>query len=99
MNTNSDLDPQNEMHSFAHVSPEEFAPDLFTEIDPEPYEGTDPEPYEGAGFPGCGDGSDDLADANANEADDYRDEGCEVEGDGNLDADWENQNDLSCNEY
>jgi len=32
------------------------------------------EPYDGAGFPGCGDGSDDLADYNAAEADDYQDE-------------------------
>jgi hypothetical protein len=33
------------------------------------------QPYDGAGFPGCGDGSDDFADCNANEADDYRNEG------------------------
>ena len=31
-------------------------------------------PYDGAGFPGCGDGSDDLADYNQNEGDDYQDE-------------------------
>jgi hypothetical protein len=29
------------------------------------------QPYDGAGFPGCGDGSDDLADYNQNEANDY----------------------------
>lgn len=38
-------------------------------------------PYDGAGFPGCGDGSDDLADANANEVDDYADEGADDSGD------------------
>lgn len=48
-------------------------------------------PYEGAGFPGCGDGSDDLADANANEADDYRDEGPE---DSHLDCQWEDQHEM-----
>lgn len=31
-------------------------------------------PYEGAGFPGCGDGSDDLADYNQMEAMDYDNE-------------------------
>jgi hypothetical protein len=34
----------------------------------------DEQPYDGAGFPGCGDGSDDLADMNQNEADDYQNE-------------------------
>ena len=34
----------------------------------------DEQPYDGAGFPGCGDGSDDLADMNQNEAGDYRGE-------------------------
>jgi hypothetical protein len=70
-NTNSNLDPQNDAHRLAHVSPEEM-------------------PYEGAGFPGCGDGTDDLADANANEADDYRNEGCGGE-DSYLDSYWEDQ--------
>jgi hypothetical protein len=46
------------------------------------------QPYEGAGFPGCGDGSDDLADMNANEADDYRNE------DAGLDGYWESLTDL-----
>lgn len=31
-------------------------------------------PYDGAGFPGCGDGSDDLADYNQMEASDYDNE-------------------------
>jgi len=31
MNTNSNLDPQNEMHRFAHITPEEFAEDTFRE--------------------------------------------------------------------
>jgi hypothetical protein len=35
----------------------------------------EPEPYDGGGWPGDGSGTDDLADMNANEADDYRDEG------------------------
>jgi hypothetical protein len=35
------------------------------------------EPYDGGGWPGDGSGTDDLADYNANEADDYRNEGCE----------------------
>jgi hypothetical protein len=56
--TNSNLDPQTETASLAHVSADE-------------------QPYEGAGFPGCGDGSDDFADMNANEADDYAYEGCD----------------------
>lgn len=57
-------------------------------------------PYEGAGFPGCGDGSDDFADMNANEADDYRDEGCDDCGadaeDSYLDGYWEDQAELAC---
>lgn len=40
----------------------------------ETFGGEAEQPYDGAGFPGCGDGSDDLADYNANEADDYRNE-------------------------
>jgi len=34
-------------------------------------------PYDGGGWAGDGSGVDDLADLNANEADDYRDEGLE----------------------
>lgn len=40
------------------------------------------------GWPGDGSGEDDLADMNANEADDYRDEGGE---DSYLDASWEDR--------
>jgi len=42
------------------------------EMTPDPWENE--QPYDGAGFPGCGDGSDDLADFNADEAMDYCDE-------------------------
>lgn len=52
---------------------------------------SDEQPYEGAGFPGCGDGSDDLADTNQNEADDYRNEGNEDAG---LDAYYEAQTEM-----
>ena len=53
------------------------------------------QPYDGAGFPGCGDGSDDLADHNANEADDYRNEGAYHGGeDSYLDASYEDRTDL-----
>ena len=38
---------------------------------------SDTEPYDGGGWPGDGSGTDDLADYNANEADDYRNEGGE----------------------
>jgi len=59
------------------------------------------QPYEGAGFPGCGDGSDDFADYNANEADDYRDEGYEDSGaeaeDAYLDSYYESQ--YECPDY
>ena len=55
-------------------------------------------PYEGAGFPGCGDGSDDFADMNANEADDYAYEGYDDCGacaeDAGLDDYWESLTDL-----
>ncbi len=43
------------------------------------------------GFPGCGDGSDDLADYNANEADDYRNEGAE---DSHLESSFEDRTDI-----
>lgn len=33
------------------------------------------QPYDGGGWPGDGSGTDDLADYNQNEADDYRNEG------------------------
>lgn len=41
----------------------------------EPDNGFDGEPYDGAGWPGDGSGTDDLADHNQNESDDYRNEG------------------------
>ena len=43
------------------------------------------------GWPGDGSGEDDLADHNANEADDYRNEGGE---DSYLDTFWESQNEV-----
>jgi hypothetical protein len=46
-------------------------------------------PYDGGGWGGDGSGTDDLADYNANEADDYRDEGCE---DYHLEAAYEDAN-------
>lgn len=45
---------------------------------------------EEGGFYGCA-GDDDLADANANEADDYRDEGPQ---DPHLDCQWEDQQEM-----
>ena len=36
---------------------------------------SDEQPYDGGGWGGDGSGTDDFADANANEADDYRNEG------------------------
>jgi hypothetical protein len=36
--------------------------------------GNDEQPYDGGGWPGDGSGTDDLADYNANEADDYSNE-------------------------
>lgn len=42
-------------------------------------------------FYGCVGNNDDLADANANEADDYRDEGPE---DSHLDCQWEDQHEM-----
>lgn len=55
------------------------------------------EEMEQRGWPGSGDGSDDLADYNANEADDYRDEGAE---DSYLDAAYEDRTeiDFDCGE-
>lgn len=41
----------------------------------------DEQEYDGGGWPGDGSGTDDLADMNANEADDYRDEGMDDVGD------------------
>ena len=41
---------------------------------------SDEQPYDGGGWPGDGSGTDDLADFNANEADDYRDEGDDMYG-------------------
>ena len=52
---------------------------------------SDAREIEQAGWPGDGSGEDDLADHNANEADDYRNEGNEDAG---LDGYWESQTDL-----
>ena len=49
------------------------------------------EAYDGGGWPGDGSGTDDLADYNANEADDYANEGNEDAG---LDSAYEDQYDL-----
>ena len=53
-NTNAALDPQDASYDMAFVSSNE-------DCDAS---------YDGAGFPGCGDGSNDLADYDADEADD-----------------------------
>ena len=71
LNTNSNLDAQNEAHRMAHIAPDE-------------------QPYDGGGWAGDGSGTDDFADMNANEADDYRNEGCGGE-DSYLDSYWEDQ--------
>ena len=58
----------------------------------------DEQPYDGGGWGGDGSGTDDFADMNANEADDYRDEGCDDCGayaeDAGLDGYWESLTDL-----
>ena len=72
MNTsNAGLDPQNASHAMAFVSSNE-------DFDAS---------YDGAGFPGCGDGSDDLADYNADEADDYANEGGDYANESDNDTD------------
>ena len=76
------------MNAFNNISAEsELAPLITADVreldandygaeggDVDRHDDTDDLPYEGAGFPGCGDGSDDFADMNANEADDYANE-------------------------
>ena len=57
---NNELDPQNSEHELAHVSSEEMC-------DARMYPGEENE----AGWPGDGSGTDDLADYNQAEADDY----------------------------
>lgn len=69
---NNELDPQNSEHELAHVSSEEVC-DGHLDAQYEERTETDDEPH----GPGDGSGTDELADANANEADDYRDEGRE----------------------
>lgn len=49
------------------------------------------QPYDGGGWAGDGSGTDDFADMNANEADDYANEGAE---DSYLDSAYEDQFDL-----
>ena len=82
MNNNSSLDPQSDTQRLAHMTPEERT-DYNTYLDeirasqgdlPASECDSPEQPYDGAGFPGCGDGSDDLADFNANEANDYLNE-------------------------
>lgn len=57
---NNELDPQNSEHELAHVSSEETC-------DARMYPGEEND----AGWPGDGSGTDDLADYNQAEADDY----------------------------
>lgn len=44
------------------------------EIEPQPDDCPEDRPYDGGGWPGDGSGTDDFADFNANEADDYQGE-------------------------
>jgi hypothetical protein len=72
-NTNSALDKQNPSHELALTASNEVG---FGWLGAYTGDTADANADE-RGRPGSGDGSDDLADANANEADDYRDEGRE----------------------
>ena len=86
---NEQLDPQNEMHSLAHMSAEElYQQERFMEEAREIRDGDIARQYdefiggdehldaefEDRGWPGDGSGMDDLADFNANEAMDYTNE-------------------------
>jgi hypothetical protein len=83
-NPNSNLDAQDAAHRMAHIAPNEAI-----DHTPDPFH--DAEAYDGGGWGGDGSGTDDFADMNANEADDYRDEGNEDAG---LDAYYEGLTDL-----
>jgi len=63
-----------------------YEPDEFLEAE---YEERTELPYDGCegNWPGDGSGMDDLADFNANEADDYRDEGMDLEMDSDFGMD------------
>lgn len=67
MNDFSKIDSETEIRDTGRATPEEI-------MDPvEAWESTfeNEQPYDGGGWPGDGSGTDDLADYNANEADDY----------------------------
>ena len=75
-NTNSALDKQNPSHELARTASNEIGFAWLAIGGAYTGDPADANADE-RGRPGSGDGSDDLADANANEADDYRDEGRE----------------------
>ena len=89
MNDFSKIPSETEFRQEMTVQPDELAPDAFLEQqyedrthveNDETHEFEDPRMFPGedepaTGWPGDGSGMDDLADYNANEADDYRDEG------------------------
>lgn len=76
MNPNSEYSAEDSLRDLIHTEPQE-AMDTAGEPTPEDIDGSnsgDDLPYDGGGWPGDGSGTDDLADYNANEADDYTNE-------------------------
>jgi hypothetical protein len=92
MNNFNTLSAESELKNEIMVQPQEVEPDSMLEMEYEDRvsgsysdEETE-EPYDGGGWPGDGSGTDDLADFNANEADDYGpDEPADYESDDNFD--------------
>jgi len=70
----SQIDGQSEFRDEMTVASNEPAPDSMLEMEYEDRNGCGYEQEPDQGWPGDGSGMDDLADMNANEADDYRDE-------------------------
>jgi len=66
------VNPQDELRDFIQIQPDEVYDDNGP-LDSRPYDEQE-EPYDGGGWPGDGSGTDDFADYNANEADDYQNE-------------------------
>ena len=75
MNDYSRIDGDSENRDLARIDCREIEPELTPEeITEQQLAREDEQPYDGGGWPGDGSGTDDLADYNQNEADDYRDE-------------------------
>jgi hypothetical protein len=72
----ANIPAENEFRNEMTVESQEVAPDSHLEAEYEDRNGCsyEEDPSDGYGWPGDGSGTDDLADYNANEADDYRDE-------------------------